>query len=86
MKEFKWDRTKEEKIKKERGVSFDDVLSSKFMGAEEHPTRGNQIVLLFKLNEYVWVVPCVEEEEYYFVKTMFPSRKYTRKHTRGEEK
>ena len=86
MKEFKWNRAKEEKVKKERGVAFQDVLASKFIGMDEHATRKNQIVLFFEFNEYVWVVPCIEEEEKYFVKTMFPSKKYTKKHKRGEKK
>jgi len=69
---------------KERGASFEEVLSSKFIGAEGHPIRENQIFLLFEFNEYIWVIPCIEEDDHYFIKTMFPSRKYTKKHKRGE--
>jgi len=84
VKEFRWNKIKSEKTKQERGISFEEVLASKFIRAEEHTSRENQIILLYEVNGYIWVVPCIEEEEYYFVKTMFPSRKYTKKHKRGE--
>jgi len=74
---FQWNEDKNETLKKERGVSFEEILGSKFIGAEKHPTRKNQIVLKFEYNEYIWIVPCVVEEEYIFLKTLFPSRKYT---------
>jgi len=79
MKEFRWDEDKNKKLKEERGISFEEILGSKFLGAERHNTRKNQMVLLIEHNKYVWVVPSVVEDEYIFLKTMFPSRKYTNK-------
>lgn len=76
MKKFKWDEEKNTMLKKERGVSFEEILNSKFLGAEKHQTRNNQIVLLFEHEKYVWVVSCVVDDKYIFLKTMFPSRKY----------
>ena len=78
MKEFRWDNEKNKKLKKERGVSFEEILDSKFLGAEKHRTRKNQMVLLYEYNKYIWVIPCVVENEYIFLKTLFPSRKYTK--------
>lgn len=78
IKNFKWDEEKNELLKKERGISFEEILNSTFLGVGKHQTRKNQIVLLFEHEKYVWVVPCVVEEKYYFLKTMFPSRKYKR--------
>jgi hypothetical protein len=77
MKKIKWDEAKNKILKDERGVSFEEILDSTFIGAEEHRTRKNQIVLLYEYRKYVWVVPCIVEKEYIFLKTMFPSRKYT---------
>ncbi len=34
--------------------------------------------MLFKHRGYIWVVPYVESQEEIFLKTMFPSRKYTK--------
>jgi uncharacterized DUF497 family protein len=78
MRKFRWDEEKNRLLKKKRGVSFEDILGSKFLGAEKHRTRNNQMVLLFEHEKYVWVVPCVVEEKYVFLKTVFPSRKYTK--------
>ncbi|PKN76671.1 MAG: toxin [Deltaproteobacteria bacterium HGW-Deltaproteobacteria-10] len=78
MKKFKWDEEKNKLLKKERGVSFEEILNSTFLGAEKHQTRNNQIVLLFEHEKYVWVVPCVAGDKFIFLKTMFPSRKYTK--------
>jgi len=78
MKKIKWDEEKNKFLKKRRGVSFEEILDSTFLGAEKHRMRDNQMVLLFEYKNYVWVVPCVVEEKYIFLKTMFPSRKYTK--------
>ena len=78
MKKIKWDEEKNKILKEERGVSFEEILDSTFIGAEKHRTRKNQIVLLYEYKKYIWVVPCVVEGEYIFLKTMFPSRKYTK--------
>ncbi len=78
MKKFKWDEEKNKVLQKERGVSFEEILGSKFLGAEKQRSRANQLVLLFEYEKYVWVVPCVIDEKQIFLKTMFPSRKYTK--------
>jgi hypothetical protein len=74
-------------LKEERGVSFEEILDSTFLGAEKHRTRTNQMVLLYEYKKHVWVVPCVVEDKYIFLKTMFPSRKYTKifKNQEGEK-
>lgn len=83
MKELRWDLRKNERLKRIRGVSFDDLINSKFIIILEHPTRKNQKIMLFEFKKYIWAVPCVEEEDCYFLKTLFPSRKYT-KHIKGD--
>lgn len=73
-------------LKEKRGVSFEEILGSKFIGAERHPVRINQMVMLFEYKNYVWIIPCVVEEKYIFLKTLFPSRKYTQKYKKSEDK
>ncbi len=85
MKKYRWDEKKNLKLKGSRRVSFEEILNSKFLGAEEHPKRKNQSVLLFEYKKYVWVVPCIINKEYIFLKTLFPSRKYTQKYKRGDK-
>ena len=78
MKKIKWDEAKNKILQKERGVSFEEILDSTFLGAEKHRTRKNQMVLLYEYKKYVWVVLCIVEDRYIFLKTMFPSREYTK--------
>ncbi len=78
MKIIKWDEEKNKILKKERGASFEEILDSTFLGVQKHRTRDNQMVLLYEYEKYVWVVPCVVEDKYIFLKTVFPSRKYTK--------
>ncbi len=78
MKQIRWDALKNEKLKKARGASFEDLISSKLVKIMKNPKRVNQNIMLFEYKKYIWVVPFVEEKEYYFLKTLFPSRKYTK--------
>ena len=83
MKESRWNLKKNERLKRIRGVSFEDLINSKLIRIIEHPTRKNQKIMLFEFKRYIWAVPFVEEEDHYFLKTLFPSRKYT-KQFKGE--
>ena len=87
MKIIKWDEEKNKILKEERGVSFEEILDSTFRGAGKHRSRKKQIVLLYEYKKYIWVVPCVVEDECIFLKIMFPSRKYTKlfKSKRGKK-
>jgi len=38
---IKWDEVKNKILKEERGVSFEELLDSTFLGAEKHRTREN---------------------------------------------
>jgi len=41
------------------------------------------MIMIFEYKNYVWAVPCVIEEKRVFLKTAFPSRKYTKRYKRG---
>ncbi|MFH1720340.1 MAG: BrnT family toxin [Patescibacteria group bacterium] len=85
MKYIDWDTAKNEQLKKERGVSFEDAVDAIFhgtiLGKTDHPNQkkypGQQIYIV-AMNDYAYVVPFVEDSEKIFLKTIFPSRKYTR--------
>ena len=80
MKEIKWSPLKNEELKRIRGVSFEEIINAKLIGIKKHPSRKNQNIMLFEYREYVWVVPYVIEKDYIFLKTLFPSRKYTKEY------
>ena len=83
MKEVRWSEEKSRKLKKERGVSFEDIIAGRFLGIEKNSSRDNQWLMIFEVDDYVWVVPYVNEDKYYFLKTAFPSRKHTKIYLKG---
>ena len=86
MKEIRWDLLKSERLKRTRGMSFDEIIQSKLVAIKRHPAKENQDLMLFELRDYIWVVPFVEEKDYIFLKTLYPSRKFTKLYKIGEIK
>ncbi len=89
-KYFDWDKEKNKRIKEERGISFDNILVSigegKVLDIIPHPNHKrypNQKIYIVAFNEYAYLVPFVEDDEKYFLKTIIPSRKMTKKYLRG---
>ncbi len=78
MKEAKWNLTKSTRLKRTRGISFEDIIRGRLIAIKEHPKKSHQGMLLFEFKKYIWVVPFVEEKDYIFLKTLYPSRKYTK--------
>jgi len=85
MKPFRWNHIKNEQLKTERGVSFEAVVlaieTGGLLDILQHPNIGkypNQQVFVVALYGYACLVPFVEEKEYFFLKTIIPSRKATR--------
>ena len=85
MKPFSWSTSKNERLKMERQISFDEIVAAIEEGgvldilAHANVTRyPNQRLLVVLFAGYVYLVPFVEEAEYYFLKTVIPSRKATR--------
>jgi len=83
VKEIRFNLEKNAELQRTRKITFEKLLGSRFIGIEEHAKREHQSLMLFEYKGYVWVVPFVEEEEYYFLKTAFPSRKHTKKYLGG---
>jgi hypothetical protein len=84
MKVVRWDPLKNEWLKRERGVSFEDILEANYMGEKQHPSRTYHKLKLFEQSGVIWVVPYVENEQEVFLKTVYRSRKYTKAYHRGE--
>jgi len=85
VKTFRWNSQKNERLKVDRGVSFEDVVlaieSGGLLEVVEHPNSRrypNQGVYVVAIASYVYLVPHVEEPDYVFLKTIIPSRKATR--------
>jgi hypothetical protein len=80
---LKWDPRKSEWLKRARGVSFEEIVRSKLLAIEQHPARENQQIMVFEHRNYIWVVPCVEGADEFFLKTLYPSRKYAQRYGPG---
>ena len=85
MKFFAWNSEKNELLKKERGVSFEDVVLNIQLGFEvdifEHPNQERypgQKISVVLIEGYAYLVPYVEHEDEIFLKTIIPSRKATK--------
>ncbi|NTV30017.1 MAG: BrnT family toxin [Candidatus Omnitrophica bacterium] len=92
MKAFAWDEEKNELLKRERHVSFEEVVyhinNGNLLVKLDHPNRvkyAHQQVLIIDIDGYVYMVPFVEDKDRYFLKTIIPSRKLTRDYL-GERK
>jgi hypothetical protein len=85
MKPFRWNHEKNEALKIERSISFEEVVlaieADGLLDELRHPNPEkypNQSVFVVALDGYVYLVPYVVESDYYFLKTVIPSRKATR--------
>jgi uncharacterized DUF497 family protein len=85
MKPFRWNPEKNDALKADRGVSFENVVVAIESGGlidiltHPNPTKyPRQRVLVVASDNYVYLVPFVEEGDYFFLKTIIPSRKATR--------
>jgi uncharacterized DUF497 family protein len=84
MKYFNWNAEKNEILKQTRGISFEEIVfliqSGQLLGIEENPGYPNQKTYIVEVENYAVVVPFVEAENEIFLKTAFPSRKYTKQY------
>jgi hypothetical protein len=82
-KNISWDKSKNEWLKQTRGVSFEEIIQAPLVDSKKHPLRAHQNIFLFFYNNYIWLVPYVESGNEIFLKTLYPSRKYTRVYKGG---
>lgn len=89
---FDWEESKNDQLREERGVSFEHVVqaieSGNVLTILEHPNQAKysgQRLYIIDIEGYAHVVPFVDREKTRFLKTIFPSRKYTRIYLREEE-
>ncbi len=87
MKYFDWGAEKNEQLKKERGISFEEIIVAVNEGKildilihREHKKHPGQRIFVIEIDEYAYLVPFIEDDEKIFLKTIFPSRKATKKY------
>jgi len=89
MKIITWDPKKNDHLKRQRGVSFEEVLLhvlvDDVLDIFDHPNQERypgQKIYAIDIEEYVYLVPFVESEDEIFLKTIIPSRKATKQYRR----
>lgn len=85
MKIIRWNEEKNIKLREARDISFEDVeeaiLNDYLHRIEVHPKQEkypNQKKLFVEIDNYIYVIPFVENDDEIFFKTIYPSRKDTK--------
>lgn len=92
MKFLDWSEEKNQKLQQERSISFERVQLALEEGRlltviEHHNSKyQHQKIMVVDINEYIYLVPFVEDEEKLFLKTIIPSRKATKEYLSTKKK
>lgn len=89
---YEWDSAKNEWLKKERNISFEQIIFHLSQGdiwkVTGHPDQKNypgQKIYFVIVENYVYLVPHIIEKDYTFLKTIIPSRKATKTYKEKQE-
>ncbi|MHB8281125.1 MAG: BrnT family toxin [Candidatus Humimicrobiaceae bacterium] len=90
---FEWDPEKNEWLKEKKGISFEKVVFHLSQGnlwkVSDHPDQEKypgQRIYFVMVDDYIYLVPYIEEEKQIFLKTIIPSRKATKDFKKEMEK
>ena len=93
MKLFDWNDEKNEWLKRERGVEFEDAIfhltHDGLLDTIEHPNQAQypgQRLFIINVDGYAYIVPFIEDDAVIFLKTIIPSRKMTKLYLGGDTK
>lgn len=82
---FDWNEEKNSQLKQERNIGFEQIVIAIDEGAVldicKHPNQEkykNQYLIIVEINSYAYVIPSAVDEEYWFLKTIYPSRRHTK--------
>jgi uncharacterized DUF497 family protein len=85
MKTYAWNSDKNNLLKEDRGISFEDIVLNINLGNEldiyDHPNQERypgQKISVVLVESYAYLVPFVDNKDEIFLKTIIPSRKATK--------
>ena len=91
-KKIRWNKEKNEFLKESRKVSFEEIDEAiknlELIDIISHPNKEkypNQRIYLIEIGNYIYEVPFVETDEEIFLKTIYPSRKFTKKYLKTKD-
>ena len=92
MKRLEWNEAKNTRLKIERDISFEKIQAAleggNLLDNIAHPNQElhpGQRVFVIAINGYVFLVPFIEDKDKIFLKTIYPSSKYTKKYIIGDK-
>lgn len=84
---YDFNNEKNLELLEKRGIGFEDIIaildSNGALDIIEHPNKTkypNQKIYILDIEGYIYLVPFIKEEHRIFLKTIFPSRKLTKKY------
>ncbi len=86
MKHLDWNLEKNTWLKKNRNIGFNEValalIDGDLIDTIDNPSKNfpEQQVFVVNINNYIYYIPFVEDEEKFFLKTIIPSRKANKKY------
>jgi hypothetical protein len=87
VKYFDWSIDKNDDLIRERAIFFEEIvfwiMHDGLLDIVEHSNKmkyPDQKIFIVKVDEYVYLVPFIEDEEVILMKTIIPSRKMTKKY------
>ena len=90
MKYHTWNNEKNDALKSERKISFEDVIyymeHGNLLAIVKHPNSDkypDQKIYIVNIEDYAYLVPFVETEDEIFMKTIIPGRKATKQYLEG---
>ena len=90
MAYFLWNEDKNQQLIRDRGISFQDIVShidsGDLVATVEHRNQERypgQRIFIVRIGNYAYEVPFLESGDVIFLKTVIPSRKATRDYLRG---
>ena len=63
---IRWNPLKSLRLKRLRGVSFEEILEGELLDIRENPGRNDQHILIFDYRSCIWAVPVLLKERKYF--------------------
>lgn len=81
MKPFRWNESKNLLLKETRNICFDDLSRASILDDRRHHNRENQRIMVVQIDNYIHIVPYIENDDHYFLKTIFPDRKEQKKYS-----
>lgn len=85
MEYFAWDAEKNEVLRRERGVSFEEVVfhieKGDLLDLIDHPNSDkypHQKMYVVRISDYAFLIPFVQDGDEVFLKTIIPNRKATK--------